>query len=108
MSAADDSSGTTPSGPEASGHRAPSAIGARPTRRELVGTALMALSYALGLPAVALLGALSLRMGEPLLAVIGVPSLLVVSHVTFAAGLYLAGGRRLAALVRRLRRPRPR
>ena len=55
-----------------------------------------------------LVGALSLRMSEPLLAVIGVPSLLVLSHVTFAVGLYLAGGRRVAAFVSRIRRSRAR
>lgn len=69
---------------------------------------VMGLGYALGWPAVGLLGALSVRMSEPLLAVIGMPSLLVLSHLTFAAGLYLAGGRRVAAFVSRMRRSRAR
>lgn len=83
-------------------------IRARMTARELAGIALTALSYAVGWPAVALVGGLSARMGEPLLAALGIPSLLVVSHLTFALGLYLAGGRRVAGLLRQVWRSRAR
>ena len=83
-------------------------IRAKLTPRELAGVALTVLSYAVGWPAVALVGALSVRMGEPLLAALGIPSLLVVSHLTFALGLYLAGGRRLAGLLRQVWRSRAR
>lgn len=73
----------------------------RPTPRELTGVALTCLSYVLGWPAVGVLGVLSIRLDEPLFLVIGTPSLLVLSHSLFAVGLYLAGGRRIAAWVRR-------
>lgn len=62
----------------------------------------------MGWPAVGLVGALSVRMGEPLLAALGIPSLLVVSHLTFALGLYLAGGRCVAGFVRQVWRSRAR
>ncbi len=78
----------------------------RPTPRELTGIALACVSYLVGWPAVGLLGVLSVRFGEPLLLAVGGPSFLVLSHLLFAAGLYLAGSRRIADFVRRIRRSR--
>lgn len=108
MIAANNSPGTS-SRMEGPGERELPAIPARPTRRELAGIAPMGISCALGWPAMGLLGALSVRMSEPLLAAIGMPSLLVLSHLTFAVGLRnLAGGRRVAAFVSWMRRSRAR
>lgn len=69
--------------------------------RRLVGIALMALSYVVGWPAVALTGVLAVRLREPLLVAVGGPLLLVVAHLLFALGGYLAGGDRLIAYLRR-------
>jgi hypothetical protein len=70
-------------------------------RRRLLGVALVAASYLLGWPAVALAGVLAARLGEPLLIAVGGPALLAVAHVAFAVGSWLAGGDRMLARLRR-------
>ena len=65
----------------------------KPTAQKFFGVFLMCLSYIIGLPAVGLTGALSIYWEEPLLIIIGGPLLLVMSHLVFLAGMYLAGGK---------------
>lgn len=84
--------------PEAAGDRPPS------SKRRLAGGLLLAVSTLLGWPGIALAGFLAVRLDEPLLLAVGGPCLLVVAHLLFALGGWLAGGDRLLALVRRLGR----
>ncbi len=53
----------------------------------------MCCSYIIGRPAVGLIGAFSIYWHEPLLIIIGGPLLLIISHLVFLAGMYLAGGK---------------
>jgi hypothetical protein len=63
----------------------------RPTTRTYIGLFLILFSYAIGWPAVALLGFISLHLREPLIAVVGGPITYGLSHLVFLAGAYLAG-----------------
>lgn len=65
----------------------------RPTPRVVVGVSVIALSYVMGWPMVALLGALSIYFSRPLLIVIGGPAVYIFSHLLFLLGMYLAGMR---------------
>jgi hypothetical protein len=67
----------------------------------VTGALLLAASLLLGWPAVALAGLMAVRFDEPLLLVVGGPLLLVVAHLLFALGGWMAGGDRLLALLRR-------
>jgi hypothetical protein len=53
----------------------------------------MCCSYIIGLPAVGLIGALWVYWHEPLLVIIGGPLLLIIAHLVFLMGMYLAGGK---------------
>ena len=61
------------------------------TKRVYGGLTLMALSALAGLPALALLSYLSVRLGKPMIIAIGGPAVLVLVHIIFALGVYLAG-----------------
>ncbi len=100
--AADGSSGTAPS-KRGIACRVRRTLGGAAGREELTGLVLMCAGAGLGWPAVGVIGWLSIRWRSPMLLGVGVPSALVSGHLLFAAGLYLAGGRRIAATVRRLR-----
>jgi len=63
----------------------------RPTARVLLGVFLIGLSFLLGWPAVAALGALSLYWETPWIVVIGGPLTYGFSHLVFLAGMYLSG-----------------
>jgi hypothetical protein len=52
------------------------------------------------LPGVGLIAALSIYWHEPLLIIIGGPILIIIAHLFFFAGMYLAGGKYLKALFR--------
>ena len=65
----------------------------RPTPRVVVGVSVIALSYVMGWPMVALLGALSIYFSRPLLVIIGGPAVYIFSHLLFLLGMYLAGMR---------------
>jgi hypothetical protein len=65
----------------------------RPTPRIIIGIFLMALSYVIGWPAVALFGVLAVYFGQPLIAIVGGPVIYGISHLVFYIGLYLAGVR---------------
>ncbi len=77
-----------------------SALRERMTARTLLGILLMCCSYMIGWPSVGLIGALSIHRGEPLLVVMGAPVLLVVAHLVFLLGMYLAGGKYILVLLR--------
>lgn len=63
----------------------------KPTTRVYCGLVLMALSYLIGLPALAFLSYLSVRMSQPMIFVIGGPVIFGLYHLMFAVGAYLAG-----------------
>lgn len=64
----------------------------KPTPRFFFGLALIIFSYAISLPAFALVGYLSVSLEEPWIAVIGVPAVFVAVHLIFILGVFLAGG----------------
>ena len=70
------------------------------TVQNLLGIFFMGCSYMMGWPAVGLIGALSIHWREPLLLVIGAPVLLVVAHLVFLLGMYLAGGKYVLVFLR--------
>jgi hypothetical protein len=70
-----------------------SAFKEKPTARNFLGIFLMCCSYIIGLPAVGLIGAFSIYWNKPLLIIIGGPLLLIIAHLVFLAGMYLAGGK---------------
>ena len=72
----------------------------RPSLRIYLGFLLIALSYLTGLLGMVLCGYLSHQWREPLVLVLGGGALMVVVHVIFAAGVYLAGANYAMALLR--------
>jgi len=73
---------------------------AKPSARFYLGLCLMALSYLLGLPAMALCGYLAHAWKEPLILPLGVGAVFVAVHLLFAAGVYLAGANYAMILLR--------
>ena len=69
----------------------PGILKQKPTKRVFGGLTLMALSALTGLPALALLSYLSVRMGKPMIIAVGGPVVLVLVHIIFGFGVYLAG-----------------
>ena len=65
----------------------------KPSARILLGIFLMAFSYVIGWPAVALFGVLSIYFNQPLIVILGGPAIYGTSHLVFLAGMYLAGAR---------------
>ncbi len=72
----------------------------KPTAKNFLGIFLLCFSYILGLPAIVLIGALSIYWHKPLLIIIGGPLLIIISHLVFLAGMYLAGGKYVMVLFR--------
>ena len=70
------------------------------TARKVSGIMLMGCSYILGWPAVAFIGGMSLHLREPLLITIGAPVFLVIAHLMFIFGMYLAGGKYFMVFLR--------
>ena len=68
-----------------------SAFRERPTPRAIVGLSAIGISYIIGWPAVALLGAVSIHLNKPMIALIGGPVTYGLSHLVFILGMYLAG-----------------
>ncbi|MFC1877819.1 hypothetical protein ACFL2E_11210 [Thermodesulfobacteriota bacterium] len=71
-----------------------------PTAQKYLGIFLMCCSYILGWPAVGVLGAFSIYWNKPLLIIIGGPFLLIIAHLVFLAGVYLAGGKYVMVVLR--------
>jgi hypothetical protein len=70
-----------------------SAFKEKPKAQNFFGIFLMCCSYIIGWPAVGLTGAFSIYWHEPLLIIIGGPLLVIIAHLVFLAGMYLAGGK---------------
>ncbi len=77
-----------------------SAFKEKPTGQHFLGIFLMCCSYIIGWPAIGLIGALSIYWHEPMLIIIGGPLLLVIAHLVFLAGMYLAGGKYIMVFFR--------
>lgn len=77
-----------------------SAFRKRPTPRAIVGLSAIGISYIIGWPAVALLGAVSIHLNKPMIALIGGPVTYGLSHLVFILGMYLAGAEYARAFLR--------
>jgi len=77
-----------------------SAFKEKPTAQHFWGIFLMCCSYIIGWPAIGLIGAFSIYWHEPMLIIIGGPLLLVIAHLVFLAGMYLAGGKYIMVFFR--------
>ncbi len=77
-----------------------SGLAARPTLRAWTGLGLMAFSYVIGWPAVAVLAWLAYRLSEPLVVALGGPLVYGLSHLVFLAGAALAGADYARAVLR--------
>ncbi len=77
-----------------------SAFRERPTPRAIVGLSAIGISYIIGWPAVALLGAVSIHLNKPMIALIGGPVTYGLSHLVFILGMYLAGAEYARAFLR--------
>ncbi len=69
----------------------PSIFKQKPGKRVYVGLVFMAMSFLLGLPALAFLSYLSMKSGKPMTIVIGGPVVTILVHIIFGVGVYLAG-----------------
>ena len=63
----------------------------QPGKRVYAGLFLMAMSFFLGLPALAFLSYLSVKLSKPMTIAVGGPAVIVFAHVVFGVGVYLAG-----------------
>jgi hypothetical protein len=72
----------------------------KPGFRVYFGIFLIAFSYLIGWPAVALFGILAVYFENPLIAVIGGPSIYITSHLVFWVGMFFAGSRYAMAVFR--------
>ncbi len=65
----------------------------KPSLLVISGIFVIILSFVLGWPAVAALGALAVQLDEPMIAVLGGPLTYGLSHLVFLFGMYLSGGK---------------
>jgi hypothetical protein len=56
-----------------------------------VGLVLLAMSYLIGLPALAFLIYLSVKLNKPMIIAVGGPFIFLLVHIMFGMGVYLAG-----------------
>jgi hypothetical protein len=63
----------------------------RPGTRVYAGLVLMAVSYLIGLPALAFLSYLSVKLNKPMIIAVGGPVAFLLVHIMFGVGVYLAG-----------------
>jgi hypothetical protein len=68
-----------------------SAIKEKPTPSMVIGLILIAVSYAIGLPAVVALGILAVWVKKPLVLIIGGPVIYTISTILFILGIKMAG-----------------
>ncbi len=71
----------------------------KPTPKVYIGFSLMVLSYPLSFAGLAFCGYLALNRSEPLIMVIGGGAVVVVVHLIFIAGAYLAGANYLKVML---------
>ena len=81
-----------------------SALKRKPTRREVIGLIVIAISYILGWPAVGAFAILAAYFDKPMILIIGGPAIYGLSHLVFMLGAYLAGADHLRVLFRWLTR----
>ena len=65
----------------------------RPSVRVVIGVGTIGLSYIIGWPLIAALGAVSVYLDRPVIILIGGPVAYAISHLVFILGMYLAGAR---------------
>lgn len=63
----------------------------QPGTRVYVGLVLMAMSFLTGLPALAFLSYLSVKLSQPMTIAVGGPAVILLVHILFGVGVYLAG-----------------
>ena len=63
----------------------------QPGKRVYSGLVLMAMSFLLGLPALAFLSYLSVKLSTPMTIAVGGPVVIIFVHIMFGVGVYLAG-----------------
>lgn len=73
----------------------------RPDRRVYVGLILIAMSYIIGLPALAVLSYLSMKLSSPMTIVVGGPAAILLMHIIFGAGVYFSGQNYAVELMQR-------
>ena len=59
--------------------------------RVYIGLVLLVISLLMGFPALALLGYLSVKLSKPMLIAVGAPVVVLLVHIIFGVGVYLAG-----------------
>ncbi len=69
----------------------PSILKQQPGRRVYVGLILMAMSFLTGLPALAFLSYLSVKLSKPMIIAVGGAVVVLMVHIMFGVGVYLAG-----------------
>lgn len=68
-----------------------SALREKPARQVIIGLALIAFSYLIGLPAVVFLGVCAVKLKKPMIAALGGPLIYGVSTIVFLVGIRMAG-----------------
>ena len=63
----------------------------QPGTRVYVGIVLMAMSFLISLPALAFLSYLSVKLSQPMTIAVGGPVVILLVHILFGVGVYLAG-----------------
>ena len=63
----------------------------QPRTRVYVGLGLMVMSCLISLPALAFLSYLSVKLNHPMLIAVGGPVVILLVHIMFGVGVYLAG-----------------
>ena len=63
----------------------------QPGMRVYIGLGLMVISYLIGLPALAFLSYLSVKLSNPMIIAVGGPVVILIVHIMFGVGVYLAG-----------------
>jgi hypothetical protein len=63
----------------------------KPSQAVLIGVIMIAFSYVIGLPAVAVMGVIAAWMKEPLVFIVGGPLIYAISTLVFIIGIKLAG-----------------
>ena len=63
----------------------------QPGKRVYVGLVLIVMSFLLSLPALAFLSYLTVKMSKPMTIAVGGPAVIILVHIMFGLGVYLAG-----------------
>ncbi len=71
----------------------------KPDTRVYVGLVLMAMSFLIGLPVLAFLSYLSVKLSKPMTIAVGGPVVILLVHIMFGVGVYLAGQNYAAKVV---------